>query len=49
MKKNLINLGFEDNEAMEKALVLPINDMNYFIELYSSQKPPPLQSQWQLS
>jgi hypothetical protein len=41
MKKDLVALGFVADEALEKTLNMPVNDLNYFIELYASTRPPP--------
>lgn len=41
MKKDLISLGFVADELLDKTLNMSVNDLNYFIELYASAKPPP--------
>ena len=40
MKKDLISLGFVADELLDRTLNMPVNDLNYFIELYASARPP---------
>jgi hypothetical protein len=40
MKKDLIALGFVADETLDRTLNMPLNDLNYFIELHASTRPP---------
>jgi hypothetical protein len=41
MKKDLVALGFLPDDALERTLNMPLNDLNYFIELHAANSPPP--------
>jgi hypothetical protein len=41
MRKELIALGFLPDDALERTLNMPLNDLNYFIELHAATAPPP--------